>query len=79
LFAASIPAAVIPVVVTGRYRYPLLIFLAVSAIFALEFIWKDKKIPKILWLSAAFLILNGGLDFFWHLSKVLSHLKTIGF
>ena len=79
LFAASIPAAVIPVVVTGRYRYPLFIFLTVSAIFALEFIWKNKKIPKILWLSAILLLLNGGLDFFWHFSKVLSHLKTIGF
>lgn len=79
LMAASIPVAVIPVVVTGRYRYPLLVFLAVSAIFALETIWKNKKIPKLFWFSAILLLLNSGLDFFWHFSKVLSHLKTIGF
>lgn len=79
LAAVSIPASIIPVLVTGRYRYVLFIFLVVGAIVSLRFILLQKYIPKIIWFMLALLLLNTGLDAVWHFSKVVSHIAILGF
>ena len=79
LISASLPISVIPIIVTGRYRYAFLAFLTIGAIVILRFISEEKRIPGFVWLISAFLILNSGLDAIWHFSKVLSHLKALGF
>ncbi len=78
LLAAAMPLSVIPIVVTGRYRYPLLIFLAASALYFLRFIRENKRLPKIFWVASSALLVNGGLDIFFNFDKFISHIRILG-
>ena len=78
LLAVSVPLSVIPVVVTGRYRYPLLAFLSVGAIYLLRLIFKQKFIPPVFWYCFFLLLSVTAIDLVWHSSRFLSHLKTLG-